>query len=41
MTVRELLIQQIDIRSKKINKRKILAEVLNKDVAQSLIDELL
>jgi len=41
MTARELLTQQIDIRSKKINKRKIFAEALNKAEDQPLIDELL
>ena len=41
MNVRELLTQKIDIRTKKIDKKKILAEAVNKVEAQSLIEELL
>ena len=33
MNVRELLAQKIDIRTKKIDKKKILAEALNKSEA--------
>ena len=41
LNVRQLLTQKVDIRTKKIDKKKILAQALNKSEAHQLIEELL